>query len=259
MKSYLILILIALVSINACKQAENKSTEVDAGFGDLEKELGHLFNEVDSTKKDSLNLPLSFTSDNFEFNFQTIDRNLFDTYLSKKKETSFNPELPQNIVHKDSCFYITYGNMKDTLCDNLSNDFSDDYIDYQFIGYWDSLNYAVFESGIYEELVYFIYDINSKEKVFLWNVPSQSPFGKFIFTYSMDLVAGFQPNGIQLFYVDQNKLIKQFELEFDNWGPDSCFWIDDNNIVLKRLILDFEDYSIEKEEYLLLKIQNLEV
>jgi len=251
--------LLILFFVSSCKQESEKKVNYKSDIEDLDKKYGHLFDGKEDSIPINNHMPKAFSTSKYEIRFLDIDRELFYHYKSNANNTPLITDLPKNIKQKDSCFYIKHGSFKDTLCDNLNDDFSDEYIDYHFLGHWDSLKYAIFESGIYEELIYFIYNIENGNKTFLWNIPVLSPDKKFVLTSSFDLVAGFQPNGIQMFEIIEKKIEKEFEIEFELWGPDSCYWINENEVVFKRIILDFDDYSVKNEEYTLMKISKLKV
>ena len=230
----IILTLIILAILSSCKQDIESKDNYKSGNEDLEKLYGHLFDEEEDSTQNKDYKPKAFSTAKYTFNFQDIDQALFDSYKANSQNLSLIETLPNSIKHKDSCFYLLSNRFQDTLCDNLSDDFSEEYIDYKYRGYWDSLNYSVFESVIYEELIYFVYNMLDGEKIFLWSVPVLSPGKNFIITSSSDLVSGFQPTGLQLLEFEENKCEMQFELEFERWGPDSCFWVNDNEVVCKR-------------------------
>jgi hypothetical protein len=252
------LFLVIIVIFGSCKQDIEKKSEYSSGIDDLDKKYGHLFEEGEDTTSIADDKPRTFASADYSFRFTDIDQDLYKSYKANSKNVALLKTFPSPISHTDSCFYLVTDEFKDTLCDNLNDDFSDEYIDYKYLGFWDSLNYCVFETAIYEELVYFLYDMIDGEQTFLWNVPVLSPERNFIITSSFDLVAGFQPTGLQLLEFKEEKCEKKFELEFESWGPDSCFWINANELVFKRVVLNFEDYSVEKEEYTLMTISKIE-
>lgn len=253
-----ITLLLFIISIS-CREESDKKVNYKSDIEDLDKKYGHLFDEKNDSLPVNNHIPKTFSTSRYLIQFQDIDKEIFNHYKANANNTPLLKDLPKNIIQKDSCFYIKNGNFKDTLCDNLNDDFSDEYIDYHFLGHWDSLKYAIFESGIYEELIYFIYNMENGNKTFLWNIPVLSPDKKFVLTSSFDLVAGFQPNGIQMFEINNKTFEKQFEIEFDSWGPDSCYWVNENEVIFKRIILDFDDYSVKDEEYTLMKISKSKV
>jgi hypothetical protein len=258
LRAYLQILLFVTIAFSACKQnTTNTQEEHDSSLDYLEEEFGDYFKNKNDTA-DSLNLiPDDFSTKFASYTFHNIDRNLFYTYFNTSHKEEINSEIPESLEVIDSCFVVYMTQRIDTLCDNLKDDFSDEYIDYSYKGHWDSLNFLIFETAIYEELIYFIYDLDKGKKVYLWNQPILSPDKEMILSYSYDLIAGFQPNGIQMFRITDQGLVKEFELEFFNWGPDSCYWLNNNEFILKRNIIDFETYNIEKEEYTLIKLTKL--
>jgi hypothetical protein len=58
----------------------------------------------------------------------------------------------------------------------------------------------------------------------LWDVPWPSEQRDRIFVGSLDLEARYNPNGIQLFRVEPERVVLEYELAADDWGPANPRW-----------------------------------
>jgi hypothetical protein len=63
--------------------------------------------------------------------------------------------------------------------------------------------------------------------------PYFSSNGKQILVTNIDLWAGYQKNGLELFAVDGDTLRKGCVIEIMNWGPTKAKWISENEIILR--------------------------
>lgn len=77
-------------------------------------------------------------------------------------------------------------------------------------------------------------------ETYFWDNPILSPKKNLVVAYSSDLVAGFMPNGLQLYKITQDTIIKIFEKEITEWGPHEVKWESDSSITIKRVKLDKE-------------------
>lgn len=53
-----------------------------------------------------------------------------------------------------------------------------------------------------------------------------------------DLLAGFQWNGIQIYRIDDNDIILEYEQELYEWGPTNVQWINDEHITFSKTYFD---------------------
>ena len=213
-------------------------------------------NKKQEVEKSSL--PRNKHVNNYQLLFEDISFEQFNSLKNDSLKHALNIDNLKDITIEDSCYFIKNNDATiDTLCDNLENDFSDEYIDYYLKDCWDDYGCYVFETIVYEELIYFIHNSNNGKRTYTWQLPVLSPAKQLFFTSSYDLVSGFQTSGIQLFEIVNNEIIKVYELETLDWGPQNSQWVSNNQIIFERITLDSEDYTITKKEYTLLTIQNL--
>ena len=74
---------------------------------------------------------------------------------------------------------------------------------------------------------------NGKEFTF-WHNPIVSPNNTLIVSYCWDLEAQFMPNGLQLFKIVGDSIVKIFDWNISTWGPEEVKWESDTSIVIKR-------------------------
>ena len=77
-------------------------------------------------------------------------------------------------------------------------------------------------------------NMNTGEKTKIWEAPVESPDHKRIIVCSLDLMAAFNNNGLQLFKIENGNLVKEWEKEFSSWGPNMPYWKDNQTVYLKQ-------------------------
>lgn len=92
------------------------------------------------------------------------------------------------------------------------------------IGYWEVLAFY------YESFGYILINQTTGKEVYLWNKPVLSPDNKYLLIGSLDIEAGFIPNGFQLWSIENDSLKLQWEKEIENWGAEKLIWTNDNHI-----------------------------
>jgi hypothetical protein len=70
---------------------------------------------------------------------------------------------------------------------------------------------------------------------------------------SLDLIAGFNNNGFQLFSYRDNKLIPEGDVQFDKWGPGQMKWLDNKTIEAEYVVLDNDMNEVPKPVKLIMK------
>lgn len=92
------------------------------------------------------------------------------------------------------------------------------------IGYWEVLAFY------YESFDYILINQTDGTETHLWNKAVLSPDNKYILCGTVDIEAGFVPNGFQLWYVDDGKLVLQWEKELNDWGAEKLVWTKDTEV-----------------------------
>lgn len=151
-------------------------------------------------------------------------------------------------------FSLTNGE-KYTLKDKFEAYDSDVQI-YKYVRSLDEISYWLCEVSYYEGGSLILLDQDNGEQINVWSRPVFSPDETHFVTNSMDLEAGYMPNGMQLFEVKDGKASLVWKFEVSDWGPETVNWIDNETIAIQKSGIDYEseDYSY-KSEYVKMSIQ----
>ena len=84
------------------------------------------------------------------------------------------------------------------------------------------------EAQLYEGGFTLLVDRRDGTRYPMWDAPLASPSGERLYVGSLDLEAGYNPNGIQIFRVIGDRLELEVELHPDDWGPTGARWVGDS-------------------------------
>jgi hypothetical protein len=146
-----------------------------------------------------------------------------------------NPDTSIVKIFKDSILIRTAS--KNLVFRNDSSD-SDSMATYEFKSIMPDPGYVHIKGFHWEWTTDRFINLKSSVETHFWDNPVLSPDKQKVVAYSCDIEAGFMPNGIQLFKINQDTIINLFEKEIDNWGPEEVKWGSDTSLVIKRLSLD---------------------
>jgi hypothetical protein len=204
-------------------------------------------NQTRTSVSDNVYHKDSLIVDGKKYYLDSISESLYNQV--KNEISTDNPDTNLLIVNSDSI--IIKANNKTIVFKNDSTD-GDNMAFYEFKSYIPEPGYIYIEGSHWEWTSDCYVNIKNGSETNFWNNPTMSPNKKMIIAYSYDLVAGFMPNGIQLYRIDSDTIIQIFETEITNWGPDEIKWESDTSIVIKRAKLD-EKYK-EHYDYLRMNI-----
>ncbi len=102
---------------------------------------------------------------------------------------------------------------------------------YSFTGYYKDAKLFLVSAGFYEGHALYIINEKTGEKTTVWGVPVFSPDLKKFVCVSMDMEAGYSPNGIQIWEKRGNSFVKKYEKSLE-WGPADPEWKNNKNIKL---------------------------
>lgn len=132
-------------------------------------------------------------------------------------------------------FSLKNGGQK-ILKSNLTEE--DNTVEYIFIGSLDAIGYWEVLVFYYESFDYLLVNQNNGVEVHVWNKPVVSPDHQYILCGSLDIEAGFIPNGFQLWSVEKDSLKLQWEKQIENWGVENLIWTKDNFIWGEQMYRD---------------------
>jgi hypothetical protein len=115
---------------------------------------------------------------------------------------------------------------------------------YNFREYFKEIGYLVFHIQKFEGDAYSMISESSAKEFILPGVPILSPNAKKLIATSYDLIAGYDPNSIQVWRISATDMTREMTLDPEpvNWGPSDASWIDDQTIYFTKNILTEESF-----------------
>jgi hypothetical protein len=91
----------------------------------------------------------------------------------------------------------------------------------------------------YDAGEYLVIDKRTGSEARLWGEPYISQDGSYIASFSGSLDYDMMPNGIQLFKVDNDKIIREWEYKITDWQPEDISWKDNKTFLIKKIVPDY--------------------
>lgn len=133
--------------------------------------------------------------------------------------------------------YIKLANGKDTILRNNETD-DDTYVSYQYVADYPEINCKGFFVGYYEASGFLLVNTQTGKGEHCWDAPVLSPDRNLLMVPSEDLVAAFNPNGLQLYRVNKNTVTLIGETELKNWAAGRMKWINQHTILTELITVD---------------------
>lgn len=99
-----------------------------------------------------------------------------------------------------------------------------DVIYYSYQDYWRDPGWYVVQVQYYEGSEYLLVDDRTGAETRIPNWPLRSPDGRRFAVLSLDLLAGYGPNTLQIWSVDEGEPTLEWETEPRQWGPTAGRW-----------------------------------
>ncbi len=163
----------------------------------------------------------------------------------------------ENVSHEDSLLTFSLTNGEKVELKDVYQPFQANVLIFHYLKSYNVISYWLYEVFYYEGAGMFLLNKDNGEKINVWGVPTFSPDKSHFVTNSIDVVAGYQPNGIQLFEVNAGKatLVWKFEVS-EEWGPENVRWIDNETIAIQKSSVDYESEDMSyTSEYVKMKIK----
>lgn len=141
------------------------------------------------------------------------------------------------VSRPDSTTLLIVSGSGDTLAfiDNRDPEFSEDFAVRELAAYLDDQDLWVIVTGCYEGSTTLLVDGADGGMTRVVSVPVPSPGGDRLLCFNEDIIAGFDDNGIQVWRVDPDSLVLEFEDLSVPWGPAGAHWEGDSLVAfLKR-------------------------
>ncbi|MBS0029405.1 hypothetical protein ACTJJ0_16085 [Chitinophaga sp. 22321] len=168
-----------------------------------------------------------------------IEKADFDKYPLPPVDSSEADVLAKDTLVKRSSNKLTIQlqNGKQRVMANNSSE-GEDYIGYTYAANYPAINRKGFFVTYYEGSGFELVNALNGDSMMTWSAPYLSPDKKYILTASMDLVAAFDPNGFQLFSVNNNEIKAVGEANLDDWGPGMVQWINNKTILSEYITIN---------------------
>jgi hypothetical protein len=134
--------------------------------------------------------------------------------------------------HEDSLIFTLDGKPPVALVNSPTE--GEDFVSYDFQGSFDDLGFWAVAISYYEGSGYLLVDQQSGGQTLVWGAPVASPNKQWLACSSADLVAAFDPNGLQLLKKNGGKWEMVGELNLEKWGPESVGWLDDHTLLIRQ-------------------------
>ena len=153
------------------------------------------------------------------------------------------------ISRPDSTTLLIFTTQGDTVVFKDSDDiqYALDFARYRAVDYNRELNYWVVEMGGYEWMEWRVVNGATGVVDTTISVPVPSPDGSRLLCYKEDITACFLYNGIQVWRIDPEGLILEFEDVDVPWGPVEARWQDDSTIVFGKMTYDYDTWEMQTE------------
>ncbi len=213
---------------------------------------------VDSAEAPATNTPQEEVIDNFRTDSISLEE--FRTADSVSVVSPFTSVIDDSTrVFQDSLKIVfKLENGADSVLTNDRDEEGDSYHIFNYTKSCKDIDYWLVFISYYEGSEYLLMDKKDGSKIYVWGPPVVSPDKKHFITYSCDIEAGYDYNGIQLFEISGRKAILKWKKEINLWGPDEVRWKDENTLYIKKYSIDYSNsHSVQKYNFGAVKITEL--
>lgn len=111
----------------------------------------------------------------------------------------------------------------------------DEQVRYSFVAVRTEL--GVYEVAVlaWERSATLLVDLVTGHRTVTWAPPVASPDGRRLAVASLDLEAGFNPNGLQVWRRGRDSLELEWQVELTGWGPGPARWLDAGRFLVRRV------------------------
>jgi len=149
-------------------------------------------------------------------------------------ETLFLARFPQYAQREADQLVLTlFSGAEMRLQDVRAGSYETDRV-YSFHGYLEPIGSFLIHVLLWEGDGYLLIDTQSGAQHWLDAPPLLSPNGQRFLTASMDVMAGYNPNRVQIYRVVTGSIELEWSLEPGDWGPAEAAWLDNQTIRVVR-------------------------
>lgn len=148
-------------------------------------------------------------------------------------------------------FSLANGNQK-IRTDNSEDD-AEDYVRYRYAGYYPELQRHGLFITYYEADGFELLSPDNGDTLYTWTAPVPSPDKKYFICPSMDIEAGFNPNGFQLFEINNKDIRLVGATDMNEYGLNDVRWVDNKTLI--AVYQTHEDIMSDRHRYVKLVMQ----
>lgn len=244
MKKYLPLFFVAGMMV-ACNGQDTNDSASDTAH----------IEEAPSTGKVPVNTD-TFSVGKRSFTIYPLEHSSFDklgTPDYDSAEFSLLNDDKAHVKRAGDSLIFTLNNGKTSILANNTREENDEYSIFFYAGYLPAIHQYLVFGSYYESSDYVLINADNGDITHVWGIPVISPDHKYLICPSLDLIAGFNNNGFQLFSYRDNKLIPEGDVQFDKWGPGQMKWLDNKTIEAEYVVLDNDMNEVPKPVKLIMK------
>ena len=124
---------------------------------------------------------------------------------------------------------------------------------YSYAGFFPALHRHGVFTNYYEADGFELLNPENGDTLYTWTAPIVSPDKKYFLCPSMDIEAGFNPNGFQLFEINNKDIRLVGAPELTEYGIDEVRWVDNNTLI--AIYQTHEDIAHDRKRYVKLVMQ----
>ncbi len=110
-----------------------------------------------------------------------------------------------------------------------------DFIDYTYLGYEETLRQHVVYVGFHQGDQFWTYHGKTGQQNKMHGYPLLAPDKQHFATWSVDMLAGFNPNLVEIWQVGGGQISKVASFKGDKWGPDGVEWQANGELLVKKV------------------------
>ncbi|TGE14819.1 hypothetical protein [Hymenobacter elongatus] len=125
----------------------------------------------------------------------------------------------------------------------LTNNPDEDYeknIGYEYVGSLPEIKQWLISVRLYEGGYFLLVDQRTGRRTRVWSPPAVAPDGRHFVCGNSDVLARYEPSGLQIWSVEGNKLQKLWERQTE-WGVTGPRWLDNKTILFEQDFFDNGD------------------
>lgn len=246
MKTYLSLFLAAGILFSCNESTEISDAVRDTAHIEEPPVTGRVLRDTDT-----------FSVGNKHFSIQPLARSSFDKLDTPDYDSTEDSQIAKDRAHvkrQGDSLYITLNNGQTTLlANNIHSADDSNFANYFYAGYIPAIHQHLVFGSYYESSDYVLINADNGTITHVWGIPVISPDHKYIICPSVDLVAGFNSNGFQLFSYANNTLTHEGDVEFSKWAPGQMKWLDNQSIEAEYIVLDDNMNEVPKPVKLVIR------